>query len=219
MRSIAVSEDDSQTNCPRSGMDRISSRWLQALVVVAVIGGILAVLSIRLARTDGSTIGVPGQQGEITDAARVLSVEDTERIGDLMRAYERTTGKTVAVLTVRNLPESIESFALRVIEEWKLGGTRSRDCVLVLVAINDRKVRLEVGSHLSSYITDQQAGDIIDQQMIPSFRNGDYANGILAGLRRALGMIERGCCEQAKQGNAHPEVDERRFGFEGHIFA
>jgi uncharacterized protein len=97
----------------------------------------------------------------------------------------------VAVLLVPSTaPEPIESYAIRVVDAWKLGRAGSDDGALLLVAKDDRRVRIEVGRGLEGALTDLAANRIIDETIVPRFRAGEFARGIDAGVDRILSVIE-----------------------------
>lgn len=126
---------------------------------------------------------IPTLQGRVTDLANVLSVQDRERLSNILAAYEQETRHQVAVLIVPALSgESIESFSLRVANTWKLGDKGVNNGILVTLAITDRKTRVELGLGMEPYISNATVASIIRRAMIPAFRRGDYAGGLDAGL-------------------------------------
>jgi uncharacterized protein len=106
---------------------------------------------------------------------------------DRLRRLEEETGAQVAVLTIGSLEgDPIEDFTMRVVETWKLGRAGVDDGVLILIALAERRMRIEVGYGLEPVITDAQAGRIVDRLMAPRFREGDFNGGVDA----AVGVIE-----------------------------
>lgn len=136
---------------------------------------------------------VPFLTGRVTDNAGVLS-DDTQRsLTALLKAHEDSTGNQIAVLTIPTLDgEGIEEYSLRVFEAWKLGKKGKDNGVLVVVAPNDRRMRIEVGYGLEGTLTDSLAGSIIRNVMTPRFKEGDYNSGIEAGVKSILNLLEKG---------------------------
>jgi uncharacterized protein len=87
-------------------------------------------------------------------------------------------------------PEEIEQYAIRVVDAWKLGREASDDGALLLVAKDDRRVRIEVGRGLEGALTDLTSKRIIEETIVPSFRAGDFAGGIDAGVDRILAVVD-----------------------------
>ncbi|REN10829.1 YgcG family protein, partial [Mycobacterium tuberculosis] len=119
-----------------------------------------------------------------------LGASEAEALRQDITALEGSTQAQLAVLIVPTTgQEAIEQYATRVFAKWKLGRKDEDDGVLVLVALKDRKMRIEVGKGLEGTITDIQAAAIIDRQMAPRFRNGDYAGGVQAAVRALSQLI------------------------------
>lgn len=126
---------------------------------------------------------VPTLQGRVNDLAGVLSAPQAKELEARLADYEQRTGHQFALLTVPTLDgEDIEGFSIRTVEKWGLGQKQKDDGVLLLVAVNDRKMRIEVGYGLEPNIPDILAGRIIRNVMAPHFRQGDYAAGINAAF-------------------------------------
>ncbi|MGH9361472.1 MAG: TPM domain-containing protein, partial [Thermoanaerobaculia bacterium] len=105
------------------------------------------------------------------------------RLDAKLAALEKEKGAQMAVLTVESLEgEVLEDYAMRVVETWKLGREKVDDGVLLLIAEQDRKMRLEVGYGLEGALTDLESRQILDQIIRPAFRRGDFAGGIEAGV-------------------------------------
>lgn len=121
--------------------------------------------------------------GRVNDDASVLSVQEKEHITKLLADYEHETSHQLAVVTVKSLAgESIESFSLRTATHRGLGLKGIDNGILVVVAPNDRKARIELGRGFEEYISDSRAQEIITTQMLPAFRQQQYAAGIERGL-------------------------------------
>jgi len=126
---------------------------------------------------------VPPLEGRVNDLAGVLDDGSRQRLEQLLAAHEKATGHQLAVLIVPSLEgDPIEDFSIRVVEEWKLGGEKEDDGLLLLVAMQERKIRIEVGYGLEGEIPDARAGRVISEIMRPLFRRGDVAGGVEEGL-------------------------------------
>ena len=125
---------------------------------------------------------VPFLTGRIVDEANILSAGVEQDLSQMSEKHEQATGNQVVVLTLPSLEgESIEGFATRVFDAWKLGQKGKDNGVLVIVAPNDRKMRIEVGYGLEGTLTDAGASRIIREAMTPQFKSGNYEAGIQNG--------------------------------------
>lgn len=138
-----------------------------------------------------SAADVPYLQGRVTDDAEILKPGTINRINSQLQAHENQTTNQVAVLTVNSLQgESIESFAIQVFESWKLGQKGKDNGVLVLIAPQERRMRIEVGYGLEGSLTDLEAGRIIRNIMAPRFKAGDFNGGIEKAVQAIVGQLE-----------------------------
>jgi uncharacterized protein len=146
-------------------------------------------------RTDeiaGSGDEVPFLAGRVVDDANLLSPEAEARLSEKLAAVEKDTGAQAAVLTIPTLSgEPIEDYTLRVASTWKLGRAETDDGVLMLIARDDRRMRIEVGYGVEGKLTDLQSSRILDGILRPAFRRGDYEGGIEQGVD-ALATALRG---------------------------
>ena len=134
---------------------------------------------------------VPPLTGRIVDTAHLLPADLALPLSQELAAHEQRTGNQIAVLTLPSLAgEPLEEFSHRVATTWKLGQKGIDNGVLLLVAVQDRRIRIEVGYGLEGVLTDAVTSRIIRNEMVPRFRAGDYPQGIAAGMRAILGTIE-----------------------------
>jgi len=134
---------------------------------------------------------VPPLTGQVVDTTGTLTDGGRADLEARLAALETRKGSQVAVLLVATTaPEAIEAYAIRVVDAWQLGRGDVDDGVLLLVAIDDRAVRLEVGYGLEGTIPDATANRVIDEYILPRFRAGDYAGGIDAGVDRVIALID-----------------------------
>lgn len=136
---------------------------------------------------------VPRLTGPVVDPAGVLDARWEARLSDLSRAARAQNGGAgpqLQYLLVSTLDgEPIEDYSMRVAEAWKLGTKGKDDGVLVVVAVKDRKVRIEVGGGLEGGLTDAQSGRIIRSAIVPAFREGRYGEGLHAAGQQILGAL------------------------------
>ena len=126
----------------------------------------------------------------MTDLAGVLSPDDEAKFEQELEAYANKTGHGLAILLLKDLGgRSLEQFALEVGREWKLGSPGQHDGALLLVARDERQIRIEVGRGLEGIITDSISGRIIRDFIVPRFRTGDYFGGLLAGIQAMQAAI------------------------------
>src|SRR5213076_229246 len=120
-----------------------------------------------------------------------LSSGDIASLTQTLKNLEARKGSQVAVLIVpTTAPETIEQYSIRVAEAWKIGRKRIDDGALLVVAKNDRRLRIEVGYGLEGALNDVTAKRIIDEVITPKFRSGDFAGGISAGVDRIVRLID-----------------------------
>ena len=134
---------------------------------------------------------VPYLSGRVVDNAEILSPAVRARLAATLKAHENSSGNQIAVLTVPTIHgESIEEYALRVFEEWKLGQKGKDNGVLVVVVPLDRKMRIEVGYGLEGTLTDLAASRIIRNVMTPRFKAADFDKGVDDGIRAIIAQLE-----------------------------
>jgi uncharacterized protein len=134
-----------------------------------------------------SALEVPALKARVNDYAGILSEPERERIEQSLAAHEQKTGQQFALLTVDTLDgEPIEAFSIRTVEKWKLGKKGKDDGLLLLIAVRDRKMRIEVGYGLEGDITDAVSARVIRETLAPAFREQDYASGIERALDRLM---------------------------------
>lgn len=167
----------------------------------------LAALGPGLAPSAQAQLAVPLLQALATDQTATLTAQQLSQIDTRLRAFEQRKGSQVALLIVASTkPESIEQYALRVAEQWKLGRKNVDDGVLLLVAKDDRAVRIEVGYGLEGVLSDAAAKRIISESITPRFREGDFHGGVNAGLDRMMRLIEGEALAPAPAGRQAPAI-------------
>ena len=128
----------------------------------------------------------------VQDYAQVLSAEDKRRLLSIGQELDNKTTAQLAVVTVKNLDgQPIEDYALSILREWGIGSKEKNNGALIVVAVQDRRSRIEVGYGLEGLLTDGLTGRIQDQAMIPYFRKGNYAAGIVNGYAVTASLIAK----------------------------
>jgi len=136
-------------------------------------------------------VPVPQLRARVTDLTSTLSADERAALEQKLAAIEARKGSQVAVLMVpTTAPEAIEQYALRVAEQWKIGRKKVDDGAILVVAKNDRALRIETGYGLEGALNDATANRIIREVMAPRFREGDFYGGINAGVDRMLRVID-----------------------------
>lgn len=133
---------------------------------------------------------VPALSAHVVDTTATLTKEQREALETKLAAFEQTKGAQVVVLLVSSTqPEDIASYTNRVANNWKIGRKGIGDGLLLVVALQDRKLRIEVAKTLEGAIPDLAAKRIIDEAITPRFKQGDVAGGLEAGTQRIIGLI------------------------------
>src|SRR3981081_3123921 len=136
-------------------------------------------------------VAVPPLTGRVVDQTGTLASGDIAALQQTLQNFEARKGSQVAVLIVpTTAPETIEQYSIRVAEAWKIGRRKIDDGAILVVAKNDRKLRIEVGYGLEGALTDATSKRIIDEIITPRFRNGDFSGGISAGVDRMIRVID-----------------------------
>ena len=136
-------------------------------------------------------VAVPPLTGRVVDLTATLSSDQKASLEQELKAFEDRKGSQVAVLIVpTTAPETIEQYSIRVAEKWKIGRKKVDDGAILVVAKNDRHLRIEVGYGLEGALTDVISRRIIDEIITPKFRTGDFAGGISDGVDRMIRVID-----------------------------
>lgn len=146
---------------------------------------------------------IPKLNRPVIDLVGILKPSEISSIENMILNLQKEKGSQIGVLIVKStLPYSIEEYSIKVAEQWKLGRKGIDDGVLFLIAINDRKMRIEVGYGLEGAIPDAKAKQILDDYVKPYFRKGDYYNGIYSGIEMLEKLI---------RGESLPEPEKDQY--------
>jgi uncharacterized protein len=157
-------------------------RWCLPLLLLA---------SLLQAGAAQALEAIPPLTQRVTDLTSTLTTEQQAGLEARLQAFEQQKGSQIAILIVPTTqPEDIAQYSIRVVEAWKLGREKQDDGVLILLAKNDRKMRIEVGYGLEGAIPDVTAKRIISDVMAPYFRQGDFYGGLNAAVERIAALID-----------------------------
>jgi uncharacterized protein len=158
---------------------------MRRVIAAALFGWLLLVGS-----TFAAQVPVPPLTARVTDQTGTLDAAHVQSLDATLAAFEKGKGSQIAVLIVPTTgDETIEQYSIRVTDQWKLGRKGVDDGALLLVAKDDHKVRIEVGRGLEGVIPDAIANRIIDEEIVPRFKQGEFAGGLQAGIARMIGLI------------------------------
>lgn len=133
---------------------------------------------------------LPRLDQRVNDHTNTLSYAEWRSLESELKAFEDSTSNQVAILMVETAgARGVEDFANRVFEEARLGQKDKNNGVLILVAVNDRAVRIEVGYGLEGVLTDALSRQIIEKEVLPRFRQGQYYGGLIAGVYAIAGAV------------------------------
>jgi uncharacterized protein len=134
---------------------------------------------------------IPALESRVTDLTGTLTAGQQSELEQKLTAFEQRKGSQLAVLIVPTTqPEAIEQYSIRVVEAWKLGRAKPDDGALLLVALQDRAMRIEVGYGLEGALTDSVSGRIIRDTITPQFRQGSIFGGVNAGVDQIIRVLD-----------------------------
>jgi uncharacterized protein len=156
-----------------------------------LVRGLCLLVLFLASFTVHAEVAVPPLKARVTDLTGTLSPSQRDTLEHELQAFESRKGSQIAVLIVPTTqPEAIEQYSLRVAEAWKLGRKGIDDGVLLLVAKDDRELRIEVGYGLEGAIPDAVAKRVVSEIIIPFFKQGDFYGGIHAGVSRLIRLVD-----------------------------
>lgn len=179
---------------------------------------ILSVFLICTLLVPLSALEVPPLSSPVVDTAGMLTASEKQELEDYLLALDHQTGVQIAVLTIPSLQgESLEAFSMKTAETWKLGQQGEDNGALLLVALEERAIRIEAGYGLESTLTDAKSGLIIRQVLAPLFRAERYGQGIIEAVRNMAG-IATGNEEILSEKVRNSDEDKPGGNFAGLIF-
>jgi uncharacterized protein len=175
--------------------------WARVVLLALLLNGLT---SIGLAHAEvPDEVKVPPLTQRVTDLTATLDAQQIQTLESRLAAFEAKKGAQLAVLIVPSTkPETIEQFSIRVVDAWKLGRKGVDDGALLLIAKDDRALRIEVGYGLEGALPDAIANRIIDEIIVPRFKRGDFYSGIESGLAAMMQVVNGEPLPPPKRGSA-----------------
>jgi uncharacterized protein len=134
---------------------------------------------------------VPALSARVIDQTGTLSSSEVASLDQVLSAFEKKKGSQLAVLIVKTTaPESIEQYGIRVADQWKLGRKKIDDGAILIIAKADRTLRIEVGYGLEGALTDATSKRIIDDIIVPRFKQQDFYGGVVAGVQAIIAVVD-----------------------------
>ncbi len=152
---------------------------------------LLAILFILAMPLQAIALDVPPLRGHVNDYAAMLSPENTQELESTLTDFERSDSTQIVVLTIPTLGgEDLEDYSIKVAEAWRIGQKKIDNGVILLIAKQERKIRIEVGRGLEGKLTDLVSGRIIRNEIAPQFKAGDIDGGIKAGVAAIMAVVK-----------------------------
>ena len=170
-------------------------RWRSSVISLVGLLSLAVLFGCLFNNTAFAKLEVPAApplERPIIDQTESLANEDINRIAQLINAERQKKSFQIGVLMISTLgsDDSLEEYSLKVARQWGVGDKKKSNGVLLLIAKNDRKMRIEVGNGMEGSLTDARASQIIRNTIAPKFRSGDYAGGVEAGVKRIIDVAE-----------------------------
>ena len=168
----------------------------------------VVLLALLLSGAAHAEVALPPLTQRVTDPNATLDAQQTRTLESRLAEFEAKKGAQISVLIVPTTkPESIEQFGIRVVEAWKLGRKGVDDGALLLVAKDDRTLRIEVGYGLEGVLNDATAHRIVDEVIVPRFKRGEFYAGIESGVAAMIAVIDGEPLSQPKRATASGKFD------------
>ena len=172
---------------------------------------LISILILLLWVMPAAALEIPQPTGYVNDRAGMISQTVELKLEQFLRDFEKSDSTQFVILTIPTLDgEALEEYALRVLGSWKVGQKGLDNGALLLIAKEERKIRIEVGYGLEGRLTDLLAGRIIDGEISPRFKQGDIDGGILSGV---VAMAEAVRGEYTGTGKTAQQKKSSPFGF------
>lgn len=169
----------------------MTSRPRMRFTKLTLFSTLLLVLQCCFIALVSAEIAIPPLKSRVTDLTHTLSAQESSQLEQQLAQFEASKGSQIALLIVPSTqPETIEQYAIRVVDAWKLGRKGIDDGVLLLVAKNDHTLRIEVGYGLEGILPDAIAKRIIEETIVPAFRQDDFFGGLQAGVNQIIRVIQ-----------------------------
>ena len=185
------------------------------VIQILVMVGLICVLTVP----NLLAIEVPLLTARVNDTAGMLSAATRQQLEGVLARLEQTDSTQIVILTIPTLGgEVLEEFSIKVLDQWKIGQKGLDNGAMLLIAKNDRKIRIEVGYGLEGSLTDLMAGRIIRNVIVPQFKAGNFDQGVIDGVQEMINVVrgEYQASDKVPSGRGQPQKDSP-FGFGGLI--
>ena len=183
----------------------------QRIILFLVIGWLICLLQVPSLLA----LEVPPLKQRVNDTAGMLSTFTKQQLEEILGRLEQTDSTQIVVLTIPSLGgEVLEEFSIKVADQWKIGKKGLDNGAILLIAKNDRKIRIEVGYGLEGSLTDLMAGRIIRNVIVPNFKAGNFDQGVIDGVQAMIGVVrgEYQAPEKAPGGGSKNKDSTPGFG-------
>ena len=188
-------------------MSKINILWPIGILSLAILSQ-LAVSTAPAATPSDTLLESLQPQGPVSDFAGLMSPDERVQILDRLKALRRKTGTHVVLVTLQSLEGGqIDDFTVRLFNRWGVGEKGKNNGVMLMVAVQDRKARIEVGFGLESILTDTKSDGVLKEHLFPAFKRQHYADGLRLAVNRIAEIIEGG--ETAEPPQPKPTVAEK----------
>ncbi len=195
-----------------TGLTRYSCRQAWSLALLVLFATALATLAFAQS--------FPALSGRVVDQAGIISQDAQSQLTERLRTLEDKSGIQLVVATVKSLDgNDIETYANKLFRNWKLGEAKNNNGVLLLVAPNERKVRIEVGYGLEGTLTDALSKLIIVNAIAPRFKAGDFSGGVDRGTQDIITVLTTDSSEWAKRPQFRQQEEGIKIDFAVVMFA
>ena len=190
-------------SAPQRLCGEYSAELTVRLFFLRLFAGLLFLVAVPPAGAGDGLVVVPTLSSRVTDLTATLDASQKASLEGQLAAFEKAHGSQIAILMLPSTqPETIEQYGIRVAEAWKVGRKGKDDGVIVLVAKNDHKLRIEVGYGLEGGLNDAVSKRIVAETMAPHFKDGDWAGGLAAGVAQIQKVIEGEALPAPEQASA-----------------
>ena len=175
----------------RTTIRKASLLIVAGMIFFAACGGLFRENSQNLEEAAASRLAVPQLRDRVMDLAGILKDTESADLRAKLKQLETDTTAQMAILIIPDLHgEVLEKYSLRVARTWKLGRKDLNNGVLILVAMQDRALRIEIGTGLEAVLSDERCKGIIDNEMIPLFKKGEYYQGLDKGVSALIPFLD-----------------------------
>lgn len=168
------------------GPNLVMKKNRDRIIQILTIGSLIFIFAL----SELFALEVPPLKGRVNDYAGILSSATTRQLEGILGDLEKTDSTQIAVLTIPSLEgEVLEQFSIKVADQWKIGRADFDNGAILLIALKERKIRIEVGYGLEGSLTDLVAGRIIRDVIAPQFKAGNFDQGVINGVQAMIGVV------------------------------